>query len=308
MVWRCLGVGQGRTFALLLVASCLALATACAGDSSVSFAPLPEFSGDDDDPSGATGGGPESGGSAAGASDTGGTSTMAGKGSVTGGSAGKSGGGGGGASAAGSPTGGKSQGGQSGGGMSGAGTSGTGNGGAAGHETGGGGMNDGGGKGGSAGNAGGGAAGSAGANGGGYCPFGFFDGHTYAFCPVVDSATAAFEKCKGLGMTLVSIESQAENAFVYAKQKSTWLGATDESLEGQWTWVSSGELFTSGKQPVEGAYTNWVSGQPNNSDKDDLPENCLALSASGWNDVGCDLAGFKATCESSGPIIGPSPF
>ncbi|RYZ01961.1 MAG: C-type lectin domain-containing protein [Myxococcales bacterium] len=162
-------------------------------------------------------------------------------------------------------------------------------------------------KGGEAGSAGtGGSAegGSGGSGGSTSCTNGLFNGHSYAFCGVVDSAMLAFAKCESLNMSVVSIESRAENLYVQGKQTSTWLGGSDEANEGAWRWASSNVLFWKEK-PVLGVFSDFIDGQPSNKDNEGKPENCLVLTASGWNDVGCDLGGFPVTCESVGPLGHP---
>lgn len=277
------------------------LGTACSADSTVLFDPDPELTGKNE-----TRGGSHGSSSGAGPIDPGGSGSLAGTGSTEGGRAGT---GGGQASLAGGTAGGASDGG--GGGVTSAGNAGTTHGGAAsggrggtsGAPSGGGGVMSG-----SGGMADVGGSGGTGGDDGGVCTLGLFEGHSYAFCSVVDSAAAATTKCKSLGMSLVSIESRAENTYIYGKQQSTWLGGTDKSVEGQWEWEATGTLFTVGKRPVDGQYTDWISGQPNDADKDNLPEDCLVLTATGWNDVACDLDDFKATCESRGPVVGPLPW
>jgi len=61
---------------------------------------------------------------------------------------------------------------------------------------------------------------------------------------------------------------------------SVWVGGTDEGSEGNWRWIN-GEPFN---------YTNWYSGEPNNSASDGGPENYLQFFVSGsergkWNDA-----------------------
>lgn len=286
------GVSQGKTYGAALAA--LLLASACSS-STVSFGPDPE-------PSAGSG----SGGSASQAGKSNGTSgTNNDAGSTAQGGSGNEGGASGGSEAGGTESGGTaSEGGSAGtsnGGATGGGGSGT-----AGEPTAGSGGSVSGGAGGSAGSGGSSGSGGTGEGGsGGYngepCTPGFYGGHTYQFCGAVDSAVAAFTKCQSLGMGVVSIESKAENTYVQGKQGTTWLGGTDEAMEGQWRWASTQALFWNEK-PVPGVYQNFIDGQPNNEDKDGLPENCLLLSPSGWNDVGCALSGFKVTCESGGPL------
>lgn len=264
------GVKQAHSFAALLAA--WALVSACASDSTVTFGPDPEPSrsvdsaGGESEPaaSGSSGaGGTERGGSGDGAK----AGTGAGGSSLEGGSS----------------AGGKGAEGAVGGtGVSSAGT---------------GASSAAGGAAGSSGAAGGGASAGGGGNGG-PCGTGQLGGHVYAFCGGVASRAVAEAKCASLGMSLLTVQSRQENDYVLSKQGSTWLGATDAGSEGEWRWEDSDTLFWDGR-PVPGYYENFAEGQPNNKDKDGNAENCLALTSSGWNDVGCDLGDFTATCEST---------
>lgn len=312
MASRSLRVGQGR---IGFIVAAVLLATACSSDSSVSFDP--DVPGGDDDmaasgsSNGTSGKGNASSGSSngtagndsdptagsdsvagkqAGGAGTGGTATSGGKNSGNGGSAGNGvagqAGGTGGSSAgmAGMPNGGS------------AGTAGTGAGGTSAGMAG---------MGGVAGTSGSGGTAGAGGSSGGSCTTSAFGGHNYAFCGAVDSATAAYQKCQALGMQLASIESKMENDYLAGKIKSaSWLGASDELEEGEWRWVSSTLVFWDGKK-VDGMYVNWIDGQPNNMDNSGAPENCLVLTASGWNDIACDKKDIRPLCESTGPVIGP---
>ena len=310
MALRRFNVGQGAL--VWSFATSLVLSSACSSDSGVSFDPPPTGVGGDSPSGGSklTGGS----GSNSGASDSGGSNAVAGSSSEAGHSMGGTASEGGKANDAGSNAGGTAgansmagaggKGGTS--GMAGAG----GKGGTAGA----------GGKGG-AGAGGGGAGGASGAGGGGGtggngdCTLATFAGHSYAFCGKVDSATAAFTKCQGLGMSMVSVESKEENAFIVGKQLgSSWLGGTDQLVESEWRWTSSGALFWNGAPKgtlptdgkIDGVYSNFIAGQPNNTG-DNVPENCSVITASGWNDLACGLPDFRATCEGAGPIIGPGP-
>jgi hypothetical protein len=108
-------------------------------------------------------------------------------------------------------------------------------------------------------------------------------------------------------MTMLSIESLAENTFVRSKQQgSSWLGGTDALEESEWRWTSTGSVFWDGgpkgteiEGPVDGAYNDFLAGQPNDNGANETHENCLAISASGWNDVGCTISTLRAACESN---------
>ena len=57
----------------------------------------------------------------------------------------------------------------------------------------------------------------------------------------------------------------------------TWLGATDEAIEGTWVWQYSRQV----------AVPNWMENEPNNHGDDG--EQCSALFTNGkWVDFSCD--------------------
>lgn len=80
--------------------------------------------------------------------------------------------------------------------------------------------------------------------------------HWYQSIETRMSWHAAKNYCADSGGYLVTIQSEAENTFVYELLPSTWLGATDEIEEGVWEWVT-GESMT---------YTNWKENEPNNGE------------------------------------------
>ncbi len=88
-----------------------------------------------------------------------------------------------------------------------------------------------------------------------------------------------------LGGNLVTINDAAEEAWLRANFVAVdgqhiryWIGFTDAALEGTWVW-SSGEPVT---------YTNWDSGEPNNSMPPSIGEDYAVLNwnfaTGGWND------------------------
>ncbi|MBN2388534.1 MAG: DUF3298 domain-containing protein [Anaerolineales bacterium] len=82
--------------------------------------------------------------------------------------------------------------------------------------------------------------------------------------------------CTSRGAYLVTIQSEAENEFVFGLNPSTWLGATDEVQEGVWVWAN-GEPWS---------YTHWYPGEPNNVG--DTGEQYLSYWGGytlGWNDI-----------------------
>jgi hypothetical protein len=110
--------------------------------------------------------------------------------------------------------------------------------------------------------------------------------HFYRYIPgkvTGTDALAAAAASSALGQTgyLASITSEDENAFVAQKiqgdagvvAKNVWIGATDSAEEGKWVWnggPDNGVQFwqgcdaASGGVSVEGRYSAWAPGEPNN--------------------------------------------
>jgi hypothetical protein len=97
--------------------------------------------------------------------------------------------------------------------------------------------------------------------------------HTYEQINGSFSWTAAKADAESRGGYLATITSAAENTQVFAASSGgSWIGASDSSSEGNWQWVT-GETWN---------YSNWDSGQPDNSNNEDY----LHFYAGGkWNDV-----------------------
>ena len=75
----------------------------------------------------------------------------------------------------------------------------------------------------------------------------------------------------GLKGYLATITSRTENDFIWTKIDGIgWIGATDEESEGTWKWVTgpeAGTIFWRGNYngtPVNGQYSFWNDGEPNN--------------------------------------------
>ena len=110
--------------------------------------------------------------------------------------------------------------------------------------------------------------------------------HFYKFVPGKITGTNAFAGAAGLsemGLTgyLTSITSSDENDFVASKiqgsdgtvAKNVWIGASDAETEGDWIWKGgpdNGVQFwkgcnvANGGAPVDGRFSSWASGEPNN--------------------------------------------
>ena len=99
-----------------------------------------------------------------------------------------------------------------------------------------------------------------------------YNGHSYYRSTGTANWTTARSNCIAKGGHLVTVTSSGENSFLFNLWPSGWIGLTDEVTEGTWKWVT-GETFS---------YTNWNSGEPNNSGNEDY----IQFVGSGkWNDL-----------------------
>lgn len=117
----------------------------------------------------------------------------------------------------------------------------------------------------------------------------------YLICNIVTTWTNASTLCGNAGFKLVQIESATEDAYVRNAATAVLgsveihIGGTDGATESVWLWEGSGDLFWQGGPapggvPVNGRYTNWEGGEPNN----DGTEDCLEMRTFGqWNDIHC---------------------
>ncbi|XP_067400739.1 macrophage mannose receptor 1-like [Emydura macquarii macquarii] len=106
----------------------------------------------------------------------------------------------------------------------------------------------------------------------------FFQDKCYFHSHSPDTWDAAYRSCASLGALLLQVTSLAEQAYIMASMKapSSWMGLTDQTLEGAWTWVN-------GTRPAANA-SYWQTGEPNGRRR----ENCALAKQDGhWYDVPC---------------------
>ena len=137
-----------------------------------------------------------------------------------------------------------------------------------------------------------------------------FNGHTYYYFTTPVTWYAAKQLCENMGGYLVAISSAEENAFVYSLANSSicWIGFTDIGGEGSWRWASGENV----------SYTNWLSGEPNNSTSvTEGSENYAHIWDNGlWNDTTgtnkypfvCEIksANYTVTYNANGGTGAPS--
>ena len=132
----------------------------------------------------------------------------------------------------------------------------------------------------------GGTTGGSGGFGGATCRSGAYASHPYAFCDMPLNYSMARSDCAAKSMRLVRIDDAPENAWLQsmipvADQMSNmstlwrWLGGSALVTAGDWRW-EDGQAFWSGGvngSAVNGAYTNWPSGEPSPS------ANCVIMAS-----------------------------
>lgn len=102
-------------------------------------------------------------------------------------------------------------------------------------------------------------------------------GQCYATFATAASWTDAEATCVSYGGHLASVESAAENTFLRTllTNQVFYIGGTDSAVEGTYAWTD-GAAFT---------YSNWSSGEPNDSGG---AEDCAEMLTNGtWNDGQC---------------------
>jgi hypothetical protein len=127
----------------------------------------------------------------------------------------------------------------------------------------------------------------------------------YVLCKTRALWSDAQSSCSSMGMTLARIDSAEENTWIVntligpsgSNLPEDWVfvGGTDAAVEGSWIWPD-GAVFTTGKQPTSGMYTNWRSGEPNNAG---AGEDCLLVQSGGsWIAMTCEVPRNYA-CEQN---------
>lgn len=134
-----------------------------------------------------------------------------------------------------------------------------------------------------------------------------WNGHWYEYIPATnitwsDANSAAL--LLGTGWNLASITTPAENLFVVSlitaipsERMHVWIGGTDSASEGTWTWTN-GDTFS---------YTNWWSGEPNNTGDEDFLAYDFRGSSWAWNDAPNDVHGLYPSVVTVGGYIVKNP-
>ncbi len=130
---------------------------------------------------------------------------------------------------------------------------------------------------------------------------------------------AASKTLYGMQGYLATVTSGSEDDFISEKLKGEgWMGASDADKEGAWKWVTGPEAVAgpeathlqfwsggAGGAPVNGSYSNWEAGEPNNKTIKGLEENYAHFRANGqWNDYDNNYTGNKGYVVEYGGMEG----
>lgn len=124
-------------------------------------------------------------------------------------------------------------------------------------------------------------------------------GHFYQFFSAAGiswsdaKAEAESKTLYGLQGYLTTITSASENSFILARVSGTaWIGASDAETENTWKWVTgpeAGQAFwqgLAGGSSVNSMFSNWNSGEPNQSGEEDYAHMMDWTDPPGrWNDL-----------------------
>ena len=110
------------------------------------------------------------------------------------------------------------------------------------------------------------------------------NGNIYQRIDIQMTWSGAVEYCRKLGGHLVTITSGEENEFIYKHfgidGVNIWIGATDESVEGNWQWIT-GEPFV---------YNNWATRMPDDVSQGQDYAIFWDLDPGRWDDNGLPLS------------------
>jgi hypothetical protein len=124
------------------------------------------------------------------------------------------------------------------------------------------------------------------------CESALFENTYYWICDNDRSFANARQRCQSRGMDLATIEKGLEDDFITSKiSEDSFLGATDQAVEGTWSWLGSAQPFWTGGAsggPTPGAFAHWSPGQPQEVSSGN--RDCLLKQSSGagkWESQEC---------------------
>ena len=137
------------------------------------------------------------------------------------------------------------------------------------------------------------------------CPDGWLNYGSSCYY-VKDTATRkqsdARQHCQNLGGDLAIIKSENQNDFIFSLIQSqntftkwgAWIGIQRRKADGKFSWIDN--------TPVDGSYSIWAGGEPNNAGGS---ENCVQMYGNSplekeWNDLFCEVSEVEL---NNAPVI-----
>jgi Lectin C-type domain len=121
------------------------------------------------------------------------------------------------------------------------------------------------------------------------CSYALHAGHGYWLCAAAVSYTAAQSECERIGASIVTIDDQSEQDFLWAHgMRDTWIGYT--AADGGWRWAAEASQ-----------YEDWAQGEPDGGPSDA----CAALDAAHggqWESRACADSTSGFACEIAGYV------
>ena len=137
------------------------------------------------------------------------------------------------------------------------------------------------------------------------------EGHTYALTSGTMNWAAAATAAASAGGYLVTLNTKAENVWLYNKfgnfggtARDLWIGCKDNVTEGTWYWYNGttsndggvSDNISSGSKWPDGT-NKWHTNEPNDSGTEDCGSIRSSLSVSTWNDKNCVNTSFYGIIE-----------
>ena len=128
-----------------------------------------------------------------------------------------------------------------------------------------------------------------------------YNGHTYALTSTTMYWPAAATAAAAVGGYLATLNTKAENTWLYDKfghyggtARDLWIGSRDNVTEGTWYWYNGttsddggiSDNISAGAKWPDGT-VKWASGEPNNSNEEDCGTIRGSQNVSTWNDFRC---------------------
>lgn len=138
------------------------------------------------------------------------------------------------------------------------------------------------------------------------------NGHYYKIIGPLTWA-AGKEQAEAMGGYLAVIDDAAEDQWIVGMFRPVsdvgFTGANDINTEGVWVWDYTGQNFWNGASDgtaVSGFYTKWGTGEPNNSNDEDVAT--IHLDSGVWNDLNVARERYCVVESDAGQLNFDGPF